>query len=241
MIQKKFKIFFTFVLIYYSSVVYGSEKNLNILHKADSLFEKKQYTESLEFYEELIRNNFYTPKMLIRLSLIKEGLGDYTYALYYLNLYYTQIPDRSVLKKMDELASHHNLEGYHYNDRIFFISLYDQYHSYIVIAFLGTSGLFLIYLYVKRREKEGMGLRPLFFMFILGAVYFISNYNVFPEKGIVSSDAPLMSAPSAGAERIGMIRKGHRVTVQKSEDIWLRIKWNDQTAYIRENNMLLPQ
>jgi hypothetical protein len=241
MFGKIFKILLTFIIIYYSSAVYGIENPAKIIASADSLFEKKQYTESMELYEQFFHSGFYTPRMLIRLSLIKEGLGDYTYALYYLNLYYVKIPDKSVLKKMDELAARYNLQGYDYNDLVFFISLYDEYYSYIVIAFLITSLLFLGYLYLKWREKSGMGLRPLLFMVILGAVYMISNYNIIPEKAIVNSDAPLMSAPSAGAELIGHINKGHRVTIRGQNDIWRKIYWNDKTAYILENNLLLVE
>jgi hypothetical protein len=178
--------------------------------------------------------------MLIRLSLIKEGLGDYTYALYYLNVYYTKIPDKSVLKKMDELAARYNLEGYDYNDLVFFISLYHRYYIYIVFAFLGASLLFLIYLYIKKLEGSGMGLRPLLFMLILGAVYVISNYDIIPEKAIVNSDASLMSAASSGADLLGHIKKGHRVTIKSRKDIWCKIEWHGQIAFVRENNLLFP-
>ncbi|HVD98407.1 MAG TPA: SH3 domain-containing protein [Cytophagaceae bacterium] len=207
---------------------------------ADSLFEKKQYTESMELYERFFHSGYYTPRMLIRLSLIKEGLGDYTYALYYLNVYYTKIPDKSVLKKMDELAARYNLEGYDYNDLVFFISLYHRYYIYIVFAFLGASLLFLIYLYIKKLEGSGMGLRPLLFMLILGAVYVISNYDIIPEKAIVNSDASLMSAASSGADLLGHIKKGHRVTIKSRKDIWCKIEWHGQIAFVRENNLLFP-
>jgi hypothetical protein len=176
--------------------------------------------------------------MLIRLSLIKEGLGDYTYALYYLNVYYTKIPDKTVLKKMDELAERYGLEGYEYNDLVFFISLYHKYYIYIILSFLGTSLLFLIYLYFKKKRKASMGLRPLLFMFILGAVYIISNYNLTPQPAIINKDSSLMSAPSPGSELIGEIKKGHRVTIKSRKDIWCKIEWHGKIAFVRENSLL---
>ncbi len=241
MCRKLFKILLTLYVIYYSSDVYGQNNYFKKLASADSLFEKKQYTESMEFYEQCFQSGFYSPRMLIRLSLIKEGLGDYTHALYYLNQYYYKIHDKRVLKKMDELAARYNLEGYDYNDLVFFNSLYDSYYTYIVFAFLGTSGLFLLYIYIKRGQKKGIALRALVFMIILGAVYVISNYNIIPEKAIISNDAPLMSAPSAGSELIGQINKGHRVTINGTNDIWCEIKWHSKTAYIRENNLLFVE
>ncbi len=238
MYRKIFAILFTFIIISYASTVYASENILKNLVSADSLFEKKQYTESMELYERFLHSGYYTPRMLIRLSLIKEGLGDYTYALYYLNIYYAKIPDKNVLKKMDELAARYNLQGYDYNDLVFFISVYHRYYTSIIIAFLAASMLFLIYLYVKKKEKSGMGLRPLLFMFILGAVYVISNYDIIPQRAIINNDASLMSAPSSGAELIGHIKKGHRVTIKSRKDIWCKIEWNDQIAFVRENNLL---
>jgi hypothetical protein len=238
MFRKIFGILLTFIIISYTSTVYGSDNSLKILASADSLFEKKQYTESMELYERFYHAGFYTPRMLIRLSLIKEGLGDYTSALYYLNLYYSKIHDKSVLKKMDDLAARYNLEGYEYNDLVFFISLYDRYYVYVILAFLTGSALFLFYIYIKRKKKGGIGLRPLVFMIILGAVYILSNYNIVPQKAIVNNDAFLMSAPSAGAELIGQINKGHRVTIRGRVDIWCKIQWHNKTAYVRENNLL---
>jgi hypothetical protein len=241
MSRKLLIILLTFIIIYYTSDVYAYNYTFKNLNSADSLFEKKHYTESMELYEHFFQSGFYTPRMLIRLSLIKEGLGDYTYALYYLNLYYSNIHDKSVLKKMDELAARYNLEGYDYNDLTFFISLYDRYYNYVVLAFLIASALFLFYLYLARAKKRKMALRPLFFALLLGTTYLISNYDVIPEKAIISNDTSLMSAPSAGAELIGEINKGHRVTIRGHVDIWYEIKWHDKIAYVRENNLLFVE
>ncbi|MCU0429621.1 MAG: SH3 domain-containing protein [Cytophagaceae bacterium] len=176
--------------------------------------------------------------MLTRLSLIHEGLGNYTMALYFLDVYYSKIPDQEVLRKMDELASRYNLEGYDYNDLVFFISLYKEYRTYLVILFLISSLMFLLYLYLRKRQEGKVGWRPIFFMIILGAIYLLSNYDIVPSKGIVNKDAVLMSAPSAGSDRLGVINKGHRLTIRTQQDIWCKVQWHGQVAYIRENNVL---
>ena len=236
--NKLFNVSLVISIICYSSIIYAKNSNPHNLILADSLFEKKQYVESYEIYEEIFLHKSYSPQMLTKMALIKEGLGDYTYALYYLNLYYSYIHDRSVLKKMDELASRYNLEGYDYNDIVFFVSLYQKYYKYVIISFLLASGFFLVYLFIKRIEKSKMGVRPLFYMLILGAVYVISNYDIIPSKAIVNKNAILMSAPSAGSELLGEINKGHRVTIRSKEDIWCKINWHGKTAYVRQNNLL---
>jgi uncharacterized protein YgiM (DUF1202 family) len=62
------------------------------LVKADSLFEQKKYTESFDLYEQILdEEQLASPKMLLKMAFIKEGLGDYSRALYFLNVYYQKV------------------------------------------------------------------------------------------------------------------------------------------------------
>src|SRR5688500_16903409 len=70
------------------------------LKTADSLFQAKRYTQSLEHYEEILRQRQYTPAMLLKMAYINEGLNQIGSAMYYLNLYHTATGDKSVLRKM---------------------------------------------------------------------------------------------------------------------------------------------
>src|SRR4051812_48821245 len=82
-----------------------SQGTFEQLHKADSLFDSKKYIESFEIYHQILdSSDQYSPRMLKKMAFIKEGLGDYTSALYYLNLFYSSNPDNEVLKKMEELG-----------------------------------------------------------------------------------------------------------------------------------------
>src|SRR3989337_2464064 len=82
------------------------------LKTADSLFQAKRYTQSLEHYEEILRQKQYSPAMLLKMAYVYEGLNQIGSAMYYLNLYYIATSDKSVLDKMDELATKYDLEGY---------------------------------------------------------------------------------------------------------------------------------
>ena len=82
------------------------------LKTADSLFQAKRYTQSLEHYEEILRQRQYSPAMLLKMAYIHEGLNNIGSAMYYLNLYYIATADETVVDKMDELATKFDLEGY---------------------------------------------------------------------------------------------------------------------------------
>src|SRR5260221_9847791 len=83
---------------------------------ADSLFRQKQYTESLELYEEIFQNNYYTPSLLLKIAFIQEGLGHLGQSMYYLNLYFLATHDPQTQIKIEEMAARNKLEGYSDSD-----------------------------------------------------------------------------------------------------------------------------
>jgi hypothetical protein len=211
------------------------------LLKADSLFEAKKYTQSFEIYKNILETSEqFSPRMLLRMGFIKEGLGDYTAALYYLNLFYSFNPDKEVLKKMEEIASRYKLSGYNYSDLEYFISLYNEYYYYIITFFLMAAVSFYLYFIIKKTSNSKLGFDlPLLFMVILSAAYYLTNHSLTPPKGILTNDhTPLMSSPSGAADLVDFAGKGHRVTLLGKEDIWYKILWNDEPAYVREINLV---
>ncbi len=211
------------------------------LKLADSLFREKKYPQSYNIYSNILSSTEkFSPRMLLKMAMIKEQEGDYTMSLYYLNLLYKYQPDKRVLDKMDELASAHQLTGYTFTDLEYFISLYNQYYYYIIFFFLIVSAIIYLYLIFKKFYNKKLGLRPLFFVFVLSFAYILTNYDIVPMKGIVSKDhSYLMSGPSAGADPVAEIEKGHRVIVWSEDDVWYRISWEGEFVYIKKNHLLL--
>ena len=80
--------------------------------------------------------------MLLKMAFIKEGLGDYTNALYYLNLYYLKTYNKRVLKKMENLAEQNKLSGYNYDDVEFFLNIYHKFQFQIDLLILTLILLF---------------------------------------------------------------------------------------------------
>jgi hypothetical protein len=211
------------------------------LNRADSLFSSYRYTEAFEIYRDIFHNSDqFSHQMLLKMAFIKEGMGDYTSSLYYLNLYYNYNPNKKVLKKMEDLASKYKLEGYRYTDIEYFISLYNQYYYSIIFFFLAFATTYFLYLLIKKFRRKKLGFRPLVFILLLAAVYILTNYNLIPPKGIISkSGTVLMSAPSASSDPVALLDKGHRIMILGKEDIWYRILWDSKTAYILQNNLMV--
>lgn len=210
------------------------------LHLADSLFSQEKYTESLELYEKILNEDqLYSPGMLIKMAFIKEGLGEYSEALYLLNLFYSKTSDKRALRKMEELARQHQLQGYQFNDLEFFRTLYKRYHLQ-VIGLLTAISLFIFsfILYQKRRGRHRPVAAGVFFVIILAALFTLINFGQGRERAIILTDQVyLRTGPSSGANVAAIVEKGHRVEIVKQKDVWVMINWNNRPLYIRESHL----
>ena len=125
------------ILIFGSHVLLFGQSVSQELEIADSLFAKKKYTQSFDIYTGILENyESRSPSMLLKMAFIREGLGDYSTALYYLSQYYLLTSNKQVLKKMEEVAKDHDLKGYTYTDADFFLTYYYKYLTQINIAIL---------------------------------------------------------------------------------------------------------
>ena len=237
---KLFILFLTWLLSCSFSAFCNTPKEK--LHIADSLFTQKKYTQSFELYEEIQKSDHRTsPAMLLKMAFIKEGLGDFTNALYYLNLYYLKTYDKTALKKMEKLAEQNKLSGYNYDDAEFFLNIYYKYQlqiDLVVICFILL--YFGIITYGKKTKKINPTFAGFLYIGVLLLLFAVNNFARERTKAIITtSDAPLMKGPSPGADVVDMISKGHRVDILGQNDVWVKISWNDNEAYIKAFNLKL--
>lgn len=219
----------------------ASAQTSHRLRTADSLFTAKRYTQSFEHYDEILRQNQYTPAMLLKMAYIKEGLLQIGPALYYLNLYYIATADKSALEKMNELASKYNLQGYETSDADRALSFFHDYQPYITAA-LAALMIFLLSLSVYTKLKLRKKPIASFVVLAVLAIAMLVNIN-FTEKtmrkGIVASPTTyIMSGPSAAANVIEIIGDGHRVEILDEKDVWIKVSWGGNVGYVKQNALL---
>jgi tetratricopeptide (TPR) repeat protein len=211
------------------------------LEIADSLFRQQKYTESFEIYDRIIKSdNLTTPAMLLKMAYIKEGLGDYSNALYYLNLYYLRTHNKRALRKMEDLAKTYDLEGYKYTDMEFFMNIFYRYYSAIIYGLSGLIILLIAYVVIaKLRFKVNPGVSLVYLLIVGGLLFYVVNFGKRYQKGIIiSPETYLMDGPSSGAKLITIADLGHRVHVLGKDDVWVKIEWQGDIAYVKENNIL---
>ncbi|MEO1053049.1 MAG: SH3 domain-containing protein [Bacteroidota bacterium] len=238
-LSSKIIYFCFFCLISFTSL--GQEGDMSSsLGSADSLFEKKKYTESFEIYNSILETGQQASlSMLLKMAFIKEGLGDYGEALYYLNLYYLRTSNKEVAEKMEQLAEAQDIQGYSSSESDLVANLYFRFSDYIAFALSAFIVLvFSLMLRAKIKSNKDVKLAGIAIVLLLGVLFLMVNFGKAYRKAVVAKpNTYLMSGPSSGSEVVDIIKSGHRVKVIAQEDVWLKIKWNDEVAYIKENNI----
>ncbi len=211
---------------------------------ADSLFKQRKYTESFQLFEEILtKDKYFTYRMLLQMAYIKEGMDDYAAAMYYLNLYYANNPEQKVLDKISELASKHRLSGYRPNDVEYLMALYRQNQVALLGVIFTFFVLFLAYLIYRKLKDKDILYPSIALSFALAIFFLLFNYyGIDIKKGIIKNEKVfLMNSPSAGADLLQTLQKGDCVLITDQTDVWYRVKWEDQEAYVRKGNVYLVQ
>lgn len=237
--QKKlyFSFFFVFLTFTTQGQLTAFEQELKY---ADSLFVTQKYTEAFQVYETLVhKHRVFSPQMLLKMAYVKEGIGDFPGALYYLSLYHKYSPQLDVLRRMEKIAKEHNYEGYNYGDRAVFQTLYARYRLPVTLGLLALSLGWLILLAYRQRKQQSIrsaGFGLIFFLVLVAGWY---NFPTQEMRGVIQQDTVfLMEAPAAGSKIVTVLDKGHQLPVTDSEDIWYQVKWQGETAYLRRHTML---
>lgn len=209
-----------------------------LLQKADSLFSKKQFTQSFEIYQRIHKEGQYTPAMFLKMAFIQEGLNKPGLALYYLNLYYLASNDNQALVKMEEVAAKNHLNGYEYSQLVRTQELFIQYRPHIA----GIIVLFIVLLMALAVYQSLKGSRPVATLVftVIGLILLglFVNFSDPPRTGIITGNNTIvMNGPSAGASVVGLLNEGSKIQINGHKDVWLKINGFNYPAYVKQTQV----
>ncbi|MBO3270593.1 SH3 domain-containing protein [Hymenobacter defluvii] len=232
-------LFFSFLALLGSQPILA-QKDTEALQKADSLFAADSIEAAYPFYQQVLRQQkVYSPRMLLRMAYVQEGLGHYPAALYYLSLAQARQPRRSTWAKMASLAQRHRLTGYPDSWRQQLRIVFRRYYYRLLQAALLVAVVGGTVLWLRRRERRGWWVA--YAAYVLATAAFLNLLR--PERsGLVArSRAALMAGPSPGATWLTTAAVGDRLVVLGKQDVWYRVRWQGKDAYIRQHDLLEVQ
>lgn len=236
--MQKIKPFFLTKLVFILLLMFqafNSQANSQSLGKADSLFNSKNYQEALVIYESILNEEqSYSPAMLLKMAFISEGMGDFSKTVGYLSKYYEHNPSSQIPEKIKALTNQSSLTGYSISDKEQFISILTD-NSQLITSSLGILLILSLIALVVKSFQTGYFVTSII---LIGMVAISNNLLHKSATGIVTGNPSLiMDHPSAGGNLIRQVGPGHRVIIQSSVDIWYRIEWEGQQAYIKKEQL----
>ncbi|GAB4401259.1 MAG: hypothetical protein OHK0053_23730 [Microscillaceae bacterium] len=211
-----------------------------LLQEGHQAFAQKKYREAQLIYQQLLeKNNLTSAQILLRLAYISEVQEQYPETLYYLSLYYRQKPHPRVLKHIEALALQAKLKGYETNEWALALAYYYHYQERLVwgLSILGALG-FVVLLYFRGRGlpvSPWLGWGMLLFL-MAGFVLAIFSKQA-PEVVIGQNQTYLMDAPTAAAQVVGILDKGHKLPIIGREDVWYRLAWEKRVVFVHQANL----
>lgn len=222
--------------------VMASESPESLLSRADSLFAEKRFSEASDTYNQLFTSGYVTPSSLLRAAWIQEGRGDVPGTLLHLYRYHQITNDKEAWQKITKMASDAGLEGYELSDfQLWHLSL-APYAIWVTVALaLTVLGIQALVFYRKRQVKAPLGNRWAYVnLGLLAAIFVLVNYaspkrHVFVQAG----DGILMKDASIAADRGPSVRQGDLFDYDGEQDVWIRLKRNEDVLYVRRNQIIL--
>jgi len=235
--NKNIKLFFLLLLT--TPIATFAQPQNKVLAKADSLFTNQRFTQSFELFDSIYHLQKATPAMLLKMAYIKEGLGDFTLAQYYLNEYYLATNNDLALTKMEKLAKEKELIGYETNDLNFMRNLYYKHFQWLTFGvFTIVLILFIFFIVQLKKFKQIPPITSFFLLVLLISLFVLINFGKnYNEALIIKNNTFVMAGPSAGANVIDVITKGNKVKISNQEDVWLQIEWQGETGFVKNNNV----
>jgi len=132
------------------------------------------------------------------------------------------------------------LQGYNFSDLDLILQYYYQIDDAVVLAGLAISLLLVIAMFKSRLQKKQLVYYPLIFLICIIGFAVANNIQTINQKAIIAfNNSLLMEGPSAASNNITKVSQGHRVTITAKNDVWYKITWLNNTAYIHSKNLLL--
>ena len=222
-----------FFLIFVTTNILANEKYL--LNEGDSLFKLRKYVDAKKIYENLYyEKNYFSDAMLLKLSFIEEGIGNYEKALIYLSKHYYQTHNKETSTKIKSIAKKNELIGFEQNDLSLILNAYNK-NIYLIHSILVI--ILVLYLIIGEKKDINYHIR---FMIISVLVLAIMNFNLTKKQGIVDQDNTyIMNGPSSGSDVYSIIKKGNKLKISKEYSIWYEVIFENKKKYIRKKNISL--
>ena len=176
--------------------------------------------------------------MLLKMAYVQQQLGHYPAALLYLSLAQARQPRVRTWRQMTALATQQRLVGYPATWQQDLRVQAQRYYYPGLQVLLGAAVVIAVWL-LWRRSSRGAWLGYAAYVAVVGA--YLHFLHPKPVGLVARPGAALMAGPSAGAAWLSTAALGDRLPVLGHQDIWYRVEWQRQVAFVRGADLLVVE
>ncbi|RZJ58397.1 MAG: hypothetical protein EOO55_00820 [Hymenobacter sp.] len=171
-------------------------------------------------------------QLLLRLAYAEHQQSHYAAELLYLNMALARQPRLSTWRQLTSLAQHQRLVGYPSTwQQELRIQL--QRYFYPVLQGMSSGAVLVAAGLLLRRRHTGQGVWLAYGLYLLATGAYLYWLQPVPTSIVARPGVALMAGPGAGAAWLSTAAPGDRLPVLGRQDIWLRVRWQEQIAYVR--------
>jgi hypothetical protein len=206
------------------------------ISKADSLFEQGQFGAVLPLYRAQIwQQRQISARLLLRLAYAEHQQTHYAAELLYLNMALARQPRLNTWRQLVSLAQRQRLVGYPTTWQQE-VRVQMQRYYYPVLQGLLSGAVLLAVGLLLRRQRTTRSAWLAYGVYLLGTGAYLHWLRPAPTGIVARSGVALMAGPGAGAAWLSTAAPGDRLPILGRQDIWLRVRWQERTAYVRADD-----
>ena len=209
--------------------------------RGDSLVAAGNYAAALPCYKAVVwRGQQASPRLLLRLAYTEQQLGHPTAALLYLSMAQAREPRLATWRAAAALAARQRLVGYPATwQQELRVRLLRYYYPGLQALLAGAVLAAVVLL--MRRQRSGRAAWLKLGAYLLAVAAYLHWLHPEPTGLVARPGAALMAGPGAGAAWLSTAAPGDRLPVLGREDIWLRVQWQQRTAFVRASDVLVVE
>ena len=237
------KIFTIVLSILLLSPCFGNNHRVeDQLIKADSLYQKKNFTEAIKILETSLNEEFFfTERGLIQMAAIYSASNDTAKYVQSLEILYKYFPNELYKNKINEVSAKLNEANLINTDPWGNLKIYLQIYERPLSVTLAAMSICLIILYwlllfKENRKLQGLLNGALGFIFLL-----ILNINLnepYVDAITTGTNTYIRLEPSNASLVTQKIEGVKKLSVLGYSDIWIKVRFANKTGYINKNKLI---
>ncbi len=250
--MKTIKLILVLFILIFSSVLHAAnDEALDLLKKANKLYQEQNYEEALRYYENILHQGLESSELYYNLGNTYYRLGKLGYSVLYYEKALKLSPSDEDIKYNLRIANAHSIDKIEEIPQVFIVEWWNAlvmsftingWAVFVIVVFIMFITLIGLYYYYRNSNLQ----KPLFFtgtanlaVLIIIALLFATriSHETSNQYGVlIENSASVKVSPDDKSNDAFIIHEGIKFVIEDEVNNWSKIKLNDgKVGWINNN------